>query len=108
MTTTKAKKKPSGKMVWHIRRDETGELRFVDDKPKESPKQRGGTIYATMTKKMELSKKLLEDAVGAISRSGGSVSIKRRSIVVSVEADAVETVRDTLESYGCPCDFQQE
>lgn len=105
MTTTKRPKKRRGRMMWRVRRDELGELKFFPIKDEADEAKQGGTIFVTMTLKMIRDEKILA-AVEAIRAAGGTVTkVNGRRMSVEVGGENVEEVGDVLDSFGCQWDL---
>jgi len=106
MTTRKIKQK-SFRLLWKVRRNDTGELKFIPIKDKKSSSGSGGTMYASVTSSVMKSADKARSLASAVVNAGGSISaISGRLVSVIVPEGRIEDIGEVFDSFGCQWDFE--
>jgi len=109
MTTKRSKQTQHWRPMWKLRKDETGEIKFVPIKEKKISANSSGTIYATVTSSVIKSADKARALSTAIFKAGGSVSVvSGRLVSVATNEDRVEDIGDVFDSFGCQWDFERD
>ena len=96
------------KLLWHLTKTPSGEMKLIPIEPKSVEPLRGGTIHATLLSKTVKNKKTQQVADELENAGGSVVSLRGRYMTIEVDGHAVEQIGDILDSFGCQWDFDEE